>query len=269
MGNPKHSVILTTYNRAKLISRAIRSVLAQSEQDWELVVVLDGCTDNTLEVVNSFHDPRIKTVVRPENSEDEGNRVGKPIEPTNDGLRASTGGYISHLDDDDMYRFLRLEWAGSFLDKNSNYDAVYCDSVIHFSLNGTEMCKIMFSKNFDPNRLKQRNYIRTPEMTYRRSVYEKVGDWVLETPMEDGVTIKPKRRGRVASDWYYWKKMLKHTERICHRPVCDVEVFSRTSRLYSDSTLSPLKSLTPEMLREEWCGQTGRKEDFDVKEFYD
>lgn len=260
---------MTTYNRAYLIPRAIRSVLNQTTEDWELVVVLDGCTDDTLSVIRSFCDPRIKPVVRAENSEDEGNRVGRPIEPTNDGLRASCGELISHLDDDDMYRPMRLQSAGWILDSCPNDDAVYCDSLVHFDLNGTEMCKLVFSKNFNPQWLMARNYVRTPEMTYRRTLYNVVGDWVLQTPMADGVTIKPKRHGRVASDWYYWKKMLHYTNQICHNAVCDVEVFSRNSKLYNDVSVVPVKHLTPDMVKPEWCGQTGDPGEFKLGEFYD
>ena len=53
------SVILPTHNRASLVGRAIRSVLAQTFRDWELLVVDDDSIDNTREVVLAFRDPRI------------------------------------------------------------------------------------------------------------------------------------------------------------------------------------------------------------------
>ena len=57
---PFFSIILPTYNRALFLSRSIGSVIKQSFQDWELIVIDDGSTDHTMEVVNSFNDPRIK-----------------------------------------------------------------------------------------------------------------------------------------------------------------------------------------------------------------
>ena len=55
--NPSVSVVLPTYNRSKLIGRSIRSVLAQTYRDFELIVVNDGSTDNTKGIIASYKDP--------------------------------------------------------------------------------------------------------------------------------------------------------------------------------------------------------------------
>ena len=54
------SVVLPTYNRARCLSRAINSVLNQTYSDFELIVVDDGSTDNTRELVEGYSDPRIR-----------------------------------------------------------------------------------------------------------------------------------------------------------------------------------------------------------------
>ena len=60
--SPVVSVVVPTYNRARLVGRAIRSVLAQTFLDFELIVVDDGSTDDTVEVVETFRDPRIRLI---------------------------------------------------------------------------------------------------------------------------------------------------------------------------------------------------------------
>lgn len=65
--DPTVSIIIPTYNRARLIGRSIKSVLNQTYQDFEIIVVDDGSTDNTEEVVSSFNDERIRHIRHGEN----------------------------------------------------------------------------------------------------------------------------------------------------------------------------------------------------------
>jgi glycosyltransferase involved in cell wall biosynthesis len=102
---PLVSVIMPTFNRADTIQRAIRSVQAQTFADWELIVVDDGSTDNTVALIEGC-DPRLK-ILRQENQGAVGAR--------NAGLRASAGSYIAFLDSDDEWLPHHLELCASFL----------------------------------------------------------------------------------------------------------------------------------------------------------
>lgn len=60
--NPTVSVIISTYNLAHPVGRGIRSLLAQTYKDFEIIAVDDASTDNTTEAIGSFNDPRIRYI---------------------------------------------------------------------------------------------------------------------------------------------------------------------------------------------------------------
>jgi glycosyltransferase involved in cell wall biosynthesis len=99
---PNVSVIIPTYNRSHLISRAIQSVLDQTYQDFEIIVSDDASTDNTEEMVKGFNDERIRYF---RHSLNKGGGATRNI-----GIKAARGEYIAFLDDDD-------EWLGDKLKK--------------------------------------------------------------------------------------------------------------------------------------------------------
>ena len=95
------SVILPTYNRAHVVSRAIRSVLEQTYEDFELIVVDDGSTDSTEEVVRSFDDRRIRYIRHKQNK---GRSAAR-----NTGIKIAKGEYIAFQDSDDEWLPEKLE----------------------------------------------------------------------------------------------------------------------------------------------------------------
>jgi len=101
MRDPTVSVVIPTYNRAHLVCRAIRSVLAQSYSDFELLIIDDCSQDGTEDAVRSIDDPRIRYFRSEANFGVSHSR--------NVGIRLSRGEYVAFLDDDDEYMtdFLR------------------------------------------------------------------------------------------------------------------------------------------------------------------
>jgi len=98
--SPKVTVFIPTYNYGHFLGEAIQSVLDQTFQDWELIVVDDGSTDNTREVVAAFRDPRIHYVYQ----QNQGNPAAR-----NNALRLARGEYVACLDADDMWFPEKLE----------------------------------------------------------------------------------------------------------------------------------------------------------------
>ena len=99
--NPRVSVIIPSYNRAHLLGRAIQSVLDQTYQDFEIIVVDDGSKDNTEEVVRSFNDKRIRYIRH------EVNKGGATARNT--GIKAARCEYIAFQDSDDEWLPDKLE----------------------------------------------------------------------------------------------------------------------------------------------------------------
>lgn len=114
--SPKVSVIMPTYNRAHYLPEAIGSVLKQTFDDFELIVVDDGSIDNTEELLQSFDDLRIR-YLRQEH---------RGISATlNAGIRASRGQYIARLDSDDIWTPQMLATQVGTLENHSEAGLVY------------------------------------------------------------------------------------------------------------------------------------------------
>ncbi len=110
------SIVVPCYNRGSLISIAVNSVLSQTISNWELIVVDDGSTDNTEEVIKCFNDNRIH-YLKTENRERGAAR--------NSGIKLSKGNYIVLLDSDDYLLPNHLETVESIIVKNPSIDFLH------------------------------------------------------------------------------------------------------------------------------------------------
>lgn len=116
--NPLVTIIIATYNRAKLLKRAIESVIAQTYTNWELIIVDDGSTDKTFQLVDKFF-PKISNLkyIKQHNS--------KLWSARNIGIKLASGDYITFLDSDDMYKKNHLKLRVNFMSANPDYDLLY------------------------------------------------------------------------------------------------------------------------------------------------
>ncbi len=138
---PTFSVIVATHNRSNVLAYAIRSVLAQTRGDFELLVVGDGCTDDTAAVVAGFRDPRIRF----ENLDP---RVGDQSGPTNRGFTLARGRYLALLNHDDLWFPDHLARAGEALERG-DADLVF-PLQLELDPDGRWRMNSVFPDGFDP-----------------------------------------------------------------------------------------------------------------------
>ncbi len=104
------SVLMPAYNAAEHIEEAINSILSQTFTDFEFIIINDGSTDLTIDIIKRFDDPRIKLVCN------EGNKG--LIYSLNYGLEIAQGKYVARMDADDISLDTRFEKQINFLEKN-------------------------------------------------------------------------------------------------------------------------------------------------------
>ena len=116
MTSTKVSVLMPVFNSEKFIYQAIQSILDQTFQDFELIITDDGSTDNSLSIIETFNDKRIKLI---KNTSNLGLTASR-----NDAINISNGEYIAFLDSDDISRQDRLEKQIAFLENNKEFGMI-------------------------------------------------------------------------------------------------------------------------------------------------
>jgi glycosyltransferase involved in cell wall biosynthesis len=187
--SPLVSILLPTHNRADVLSFAIQSVLAQTIQDFELLVVGDGCTDHSVEIVQGFADPRIHWFDLPK-------APGFGYANRNIGLHKARGEYIAFMAHDDLWLSDHLEQLLPFF-RDEKTEIVYSRPlwVIPFGM----IVPGEFNLN-RPSTLRAFlngvvNGIPAGCVIHRRDCLSKYGFWNDELPK--------------AADWDMWARIIK------------------------------------------------------------
>ncbi len=110
MPSPRFSIIVPTYNRAAFIRKTVDSVLRQTYRDFEIIIVDDGSTDDTANVVREMNDDRVR-YIRQVN--------GERASARNRGIREARGEYVNFLDSDDVHYDFHLQKANEFVQKEN------------------------------------------------------------------------------------------------------------------------------------------------------
>jgi len=166
---PKVSVIIPTYNRSEILKKSIGSVINQTFEDFELLVMDDGSDDNTQEVVRSFADKRILYARNESNLGVVGAR--------NKAVSNSNGEYIAFLDDDDIWMPDKLERQTRLMEQSpSSIGAIYTGFyTVDDEIN--KIVKVMVPR-YRGNILEDilyYNFIATSTVLIKRECFEKTG----------------------------------------------------------------------------------------------
>lgn len=157
------SVIIPTYNREKTLKKSIMSVLNQTYKNIEVIIIDDNSTDNTLDIIKSIDDKRLKYIKHETN-------LGAN-KARNTGILHSIGDYIAFQDSDDEWMANKLEIQKNKLEE-SGADLVFC-SFYRFNKN---KCEIIPNKKIDNKRIKKdilyENFISTQTILGKRKCFD-------------------------------------------------------------------------------------------------
>lgn len=204
--SPTVSVILPTYNRADILGDAVRSVLSQTYEDFELLIVDDASTDDTDDIVAAFDDPRIRYLKHDINRGASGAR--------NTGIEAARGSYIAFQDSDDEWFPEKLEKQMTVFDKSSPEVGVVYTGIWR-TVNGEK--RYLPYPGVDPKdgdiqeSIQRQNFIPVQVAVVRRECFEQVGTFDEETPPID--------------DWDLWLRISQQFEfRLVDEPLVSAAV---------------------------------------------
>jgi glycosyltransferase involved in cell wall biosynthesis len=174
MENPLVSVIIPTYNGQEYVEYSVDSVLTQSYQSIEIIIINDGSSDGTANVLERVakKDNRIKVLSNEKNK--------GFVKALNIGIQKSKGVYIARLDDDDRWSDpKKLEKQMDFLKKNPEYVLVGGGVIIKNQTQGTQVAKYLFPEHDKAIRdsLLTYNVFSHSSVVFLKNAFEKVGGY--------------------------------------------------------------------------------------------
>ena len=215
--DPLVSIIIPNYNHAQYVGDAIWSVLTQEYRNFEIIVVDDGSTDNSRDVITQFGD-KVQYI----HQKNAGLSAAR-----NTGIKASKGVLIGVLDADDMYESIFLSTLVVTLQENPDADGVYCgyQFVDHKNnlLPQIEARPVDHDKLYDA--LLDGNFFVPESIFLRRYVYDNVG--LFDETL------------RACEDWDVWLRVTKKYK-IVHSP----NILTRHRILPGSMSTDPQRMLT-------------------------
>lgn len=187
--NPNVSVVITAYNAARWIKETLDSVLAQTYRDFEVIVIDDGSTDETADVVASYG--RKVCYFHQENG-------GQPS-ARNVGIRKACGSYVAFVDADDLWLPKKLELQMGLLTVRRDIMWVYCDAFYYDTASRcVRKTASQLNKMVDGDVLRQLfmvDFIPSPTPVVKKEVFDIIGYFDESSLL------------RIGEDWNMWLKI--------------------------------------------------------------
>jgi len=183
---------MPTYNRAHFLRKSIDSVLSQTYENFEIIIIDNNSTDNTTELLKNYDDKRIKYV---KNSENRGCAGGR-----NQGLELASGDYVAFLDSDDELFLTKFEkQLEKFRSLPSKFGLVYCGFCYAFSQTGQIVKYILpeLQRNVYDNLL-EKNIFPVHVPIVKRECFQKCGMFDTSLP--------------ACEDWDIWIRIARQYE---------------------------------------------------------
>ena len=166
-GGPFFSIILPTYGRGRHIAPSIESVLAQTFGDYELIVVGDGCADETETVVRSFAAAHVGWRNLPHNS-------GSQSFPNNEGIAASRGRWIAYIGHDDIWAPNHLARMVQAIDSSQTPDFAVSGCIFHGPKGSDDY---FITGLFEGADAQFRHFCPPTSIAHRHDVTARMGGW--------------------------------------------------------------------------------------------
>lgn len=202
---PLVSVILPVYNAEKYIYQSIKSILTQEYKNIELIIINDGSTDATLNIINSFQDDRILIL----------NRENKGlVSSLNEGIDASHGDYICRMDADDISLPQRLSTQVNTFLENPSLDFIFSD-VLLIDDDGNPICKAWIGKDTNEivNRIEWYNTIYHPSVMFKKNLVFKYGYYEKHSDIYEDKDLWLRFKSNGVTFFYLKEILLKY--RLC------------------------------------------------------
>lgn len=163
------SVVMATFGRGELVAPSIESVMGQSLDDWELLVVGDGCADETEETVRNMGDARVRWVNLARNS-------GGQSAPNNEGVRRARSDWVCYLGHDDIWSPDHLEGVADRARATPAVDIV-ASGCVGYGPAGSETDWVTGPLDESDTDSPLHYFIPPSALAHRRALLERIGEW--------------------------------------------------------------------------------------------